>query len=80
MWWGCVVFLVLGVVIGFFLAAILTVGKFEDLPQRLVELRKLADSGYKLSEQADVGWRPPDLRKHIKKYQKQYEELKNNGI
>jgi uncharacterized membrane-anchored protein YhcB (DUF1043 family) len=79
MWWGCVVFLVLGVVIGFFLAAILTVGKFEDLSQRLVEWRRLSILGYKITKLAKKSWKSPKLRKHVKDYQKRYKEMKNNA-
>lgn len=82
MWWGCVIFLAFGVVIGFFLAAILTVGKVDDLSQRMAELNELADLGYKLSEVTSRHWHRPEVGEAIIKYQKKYKkykEMKNNG-
>ena len=82
MWWGCVVFLILGYILGMFVTAILSEGKMEDYrniirsyAEENRELKKLTDLGYELSELVGVNWYGAEVNKEIKNYQKQYEAV-----
>ena len=86
MWWGCVVFLLLGYVLGMFVTAILSEGKMEDYrniirsyAEENRELKKLTDLGYEMSELVSMHWYRPEIKKEIESYQKKYKEIKNNG-